>query len=295
MAIVHLAILVHFFIFTLIKVSNPMNRENIDKALITQLRQKYEDSKNRLWHVTSQIRQYKDDKQVADRNIRTLNQNLLKLKKENEKLRQEVESLKTKNSRNVSDDHDHDKGAFVVRKTWDQVTDPGTKCKRRKIYKSILDKSVSRISECRHAKITLGFKNSHADIVWTEKDMEISRKNWGIKESKYNFSKIKTIQKPKCKLHDLKRVKRLGNLKSNDGIFTDNCRYSSNHIRKVISVMDESRISQTAYQKLKNVCQGHMPSLSDIKYEKQLMSFQLPITAHERVIVFVHYTIVFRF
>ena len=95
--------------------------------------------------------------------------------------------------------------------------------------------------------------------------MHNHRESHNIPTTQYKFSKVQNVRKATANFRQTRPVNKISDLVKEEGLFTTKCRYSDKHIRKVVSVMDDNRISQKAYQELKNVCGGHMP---DIKSNK---------------------------
>ena len=211
------------------------------------------------------------------------------------KLQQEVLSLQEQNNRlhNENDTlrkHLHDieiseqcLTKVVVKKKWSQLTNPGTRYRRKKLYKKIIDRAVCCITECTKAKISLCLDEENVDILWSEKEMDQHRNSLGITNQKYKFIRDRFLGRRRKLRNWCRPARKLSHLNAKEGIFNEKCQYSRTHIRRVLTVMDDNRISQDAYQSLRTVCSGHMPSLNSIKREKRFMSQQLPVCGDQSV------------
>ena len=250
------------------------NTDRTDAVIIKQLREQYEYSKETCTFLRKNIADYKQQINDLQKSIKSANSELRKIRDNNESLQAKVQN------------YQNDKvlqRPVVVRKKWSNLKDPGTKFRRRRLYKKIVDQSIRNITECTHAKLSLAFDTDIVDIVWSENEMKSLRQSVGLNVNNYSFYRRKRkVGRPRT-AQVVHPVKRLSHFQCKAGIFNDKCKYSESHIRKVVSVMDDNRISQEAYQSLRNVCMGHMPSLNDIKKEKKEMSVHLPVTGDPSV------------
>ena len=223
------------------------------------------------------ISQLRDEKELRGNIQKQLNEskvNIDGLKSTVEKLQHDIKVLQ---------DSQLYAEPILVKKKWSDLRDKGTKCRRKKMYKSILDRSMRCITECTQAKLTLGLDDANLDIVWTENEMNTHRKDVGVRNSKYNLKTSRVHSFPDRRIYFRRPIKRLSKFKRKEGIFNAKCKLSDSHIRRVVSVLDENRISHEAYQCIRNVCMGHMPSLNQIKFQKKVMSHQLPVVGDNMV------------
>ena len=135
--------------------------------------------------------------------------------------------------------------------------------------------------------MTLGLDDANLDLVWTEREMTDHRQKLGVRRNKYKFSSVKFHVQPHNRHVFRRPIKRLSLLRRKEGVFNANGKYSDSHVRKVVTVLDDNRISQDAYQCLRSVCMGHMPSLNQIKFQKKVMSHQLPVIGDAAVSYYV--------
>ena len=260
-----------------------MNRQECDQKLIANLREKYAECHQRYSMSKQSLTEEQCKRLSAERQVKELSKTNEELSIQNDMLRVQLRDYEQ--SKQICQ-------KVLVKKKWSQLNDPGTKYKRKKLYRSILDRSVRCITECTKAKISLCLDEETVDFMWSEKDKNTHRQTFGIRPKKYNFLKEKILTNPRSANVFHRPVKRLSEFSVKEGIFNSKCQYSSTHIRKVVSVIDENRISQEAYQSLRNVCMGHMPSLNSIKTQKKIMSQQLPICGGEAVSFICYYVIV---
>ena len=243
------------------------------------LRKQVEDLKNEVWLLRTVHAESQQEVQNLQKQLRECSSKKDQL---SDRLRKVLHANSNSVSRCINCGNQLTESAqkpVIVKKKFSQLKDLGTKILRKKKYRKILDDSLSCISECTAAKVTLYFEDTHTDLTWSEEDMSAHRAKNGIPSTKYSF---KSPNKGLI-LNRTKPVKRLSSLKSHGGIFSKPCKYSNNHVRKVICAMDDNRISQRAYQNIKNACNGHMPGLNQIKEEKAVLSAQLPIIQGEKV------------
>ena len=244
------------------------------------MRSKVETLQNELWVTRSVCKANKTENNVFKGQIQ-------QLQKCNDLLREKVQALKERNAelvsaskKKLSNAHKLSMKPIIVKKKFNNLKDLGTKTCRKKKYRAILDSAIKSITECTSAKITLYFDNLHTDFTWTEQDLHLNRVNLGISREKCkSHSQLSNAQEGK----DKTACRKLSYMKETSSMLTDSSKYSDHHVRKVICAMDENRISQRAYQNMKNACSGHMPGLNQIKEQKNFMSMQLPIIEGEQV------------
>ena len=239
--------------------------------VIDTLRRQVESEKNRVWLLQSQVNEYKNKCAALNEVVNELKREKKVLDGGNQKKRKTVVKC-SGNCVNLR--------PVLVKKPWHLMSNARSKLNRKRLYRGILNNSIQCLTECKRAKVTLGFEKHHVDLVWTESEMQENRSTLGISENRYHLSNVANEHMSRRDIRCARPKSKISDFKTSNGLFGNQCKYSASHIRSIVSVLDEHRISHKAYQHLKNACQGHMPSLNEIKDQKHLMSIQLPLTTH---------------
>ena len=244
--------------------------------LVKNLRESVEVYKREVWSLRDVVKEHKGQVKALKHQLNEIHQSNALLVQSKDEMQKEIE--RQRNCNNALH-------PVLVNKTFDSLISNRARNIRKRKYKKLLDESVGCITECKRAKLTLGFEKGHCDIVWSEEEMNRHRQIHKVPNRRYNLSTVTNVRT--ANLRQTRPVNKISEFVTDEGLFTSKCKYSDKHIRKVVSVLDENRISQKAYQQLKNVCKGHMPTLNQIKDQKFLMSIQLPLYSHTEVGLFV--------
>ena len=155
---------------------------------------------------------------------------------------------------------------IIFNRVWNDLKCTKTKRKRKKIYRSILDRSMKQIVECSMARVLLKVGNETIVFQWSEQEMDGNRDDM----SNQGYIVPPNIVPPRRNTH-----------------FADHALYwerrddefrvthTKEEIRKVIYVMDLHTIAYPGYHELHMLSHGILPPLNQIKQQKKEMSEQL--------------------
>ena len=196
--------------------------------------------------------------------------NVFELK--NEMLQEEIGELKERQAKLKP---------IRVNKIWNDLNCNRTKFKRKAKYKDVLDLSLSCITECKRAKVSLTLGEEEVDIKLTEKEMNTHRANLGI--TLPERTNILPDPDPDSEVNVSSPVSSPRNDQNNYDIFDDKYKITQKHKRTIITAMDKHRISHKAYHAIRKAGKQNWPSLNMIKKEKKEMSNEIPFTTDNEV------------
>ena len=198
---------------------------------------------------------------------------ITRLKSDKKELRNEMEILQKQLNTLRSNLREHQRESHALRpitvyKKWDEIRSSKTKLKRKMQYRDLIDNSMRYVTECKRAKMTLTLGNEDVDLKWTEEDMQNHRNQLGVHHQ---------IDTP----GSTNPINDTGN--DDETITNSKLKYSKNYLSTIVTWMDDHRISHRAYNDMKHIIQGHVPSLTQIKIRRNQMSLELTFHEHKLV------------
>ena len=154
---------------------------------------------------------------------------------------------------------------IIYNKVWHDLRSTLSKRKRKKIYRSILDRGIRQILECSRARVFLTLGNEIIAFQWSEQELRCNS-NAG-----YIFPQ------------NIVPLKRNG-AGGGGGTYALECErpddeyritHTKEEIRKVIYIMDSHTVSCPAYHELHILSDGVLPPLNQIKSQKKEMTEKL--------------------
>ena len=153
----------------------------------------------------------------------------------------------------------------ICQRHWQNVTRQ-TKRKRKSDYNEILDRAIKNIPECKKAKVHLRLGQENVQFKWNIAEMRQHRDS--LRRQGFN------IIEPTILSDDEKS--------DSDRIETDEERKKRR--RKVVSMMDQFKISQKGYHEFRKMFAPTIPPINQIKQERLIMSGEIPYIKHPSVI-----------
>ena len=203
------------------------------ERLIATLRDSAEQLRREVWFLRDRLKQEQN-------NVKAVKDSMSELCDTNVALRKKIVDLQ--NTIRIYEEKNKALKPIVVNRTYDRMACTRSKLLRKRKYKNVVDNAIGCITECKRAKLTLGFEKGHLDIVWSETDMEKHRDSHKLKRNRYKFSKIKNVRTTSENVRNATPVRKISTFVTDEGLFTTKCKYSDQHVRKIVSVMDDNRI-----------------------------------------------------
>ena len=197
-----------------------------------------------------------------------------------ENLKEEKRILEKINNRNVAEMQRYRNSNFfdpvIPKKHYDALLCHTSKRKRRMIYWELINKSISRITECKNATVSLMLGTEEVHLQWTEKEMNDVRGN--LRRKGFQIAPFPNVQREPEFFHpiaqELTKPRNKARLKKT---------FSQREVCKAVVTLDSQRISQPAYHEMRMELNSLMPPLSLVKEEKKQMSMKLPFYVMEEV------------
>ena len=145
------------FILQFIVSSIIMDSQTIE--VINNLRDSVEKYRREIWSLRESLKDERNNVDGLKQKLNDSSKNNASLVRCNETLKNQLAVEKEKNI---------PRNPLVVTKTFDNLISPRGRQIRKRKYKKILDEAVGCITECKRAKMTLGFEKGHVDIIWNE-------------------------------------------------------------------------------------------------------------------------------
>ena len=179
-----------------------------------------------------------------------------------------------------------------IYKRWSDIKSKA-KLKRKLQYRDMIDKSMRYVTECKRAKLTLRIDNEDVDLKWSEEDMDKHRIQLGIINDRNDTEKNGNTPN-RNDTNDQIMNNNIDNTDNDNENYNDNdntqdinmdegFEYTPKYLGQIITWMDDHRISHRAYDSMKHIFQGHIPSLNQVIKRKNQMSVELPFIAHQAV------------
>ena len=272
-----------------------------------QLKIDNDDLRTKLRESEIRYNEQRERNKRLNQNYEILRKNYVKLERENQELDEEKNNLLIRFE--ILNSMQNFMKPIIVKKKWENLLTSKSRLKRKIKYKDIVDKSIRYITECKRARLSLTVGKSAINLNWTEKEMKDHRRkvrreyllqeqNSDVDSSdnetdgQNNLSSENPIELNNTQNESENETSEdeNENLNSSDiedledkNIFDQNCKYTSRHKKKIVTVMDKHRLSHAAYNELKQTSQGELPPINQIKQEKRKMSNRIEIIRHEMV------------
>ena len=167
-----------------------------------------------------------------------------------------------------------------VRKKWNELKSPNSRWARKLKYKSVIDKSIQCIIECKRARVTLTLGGNDLNLTWSEQEMTEHKERLGFGQDHQVLVTNQSVNTSSLANDPMSSASDA----ADDIAVNVNDNGMKSQTRKLITVMDQHRISHKAYHELKKATEGNViPAISQIKKEKSKMSSEIPFTTHREV------------
>ena len=234
---------------------------NMNPNIIQNLREQVNNLTQERYHFRGELRQ-----QVQrNRNLVNVANNLRRrcqliqndnddLNDQNQQLNQEVLNLRNQ----VQDERPK-----IFHKRWDQVARQ-TQRKRKAEYFNVFDRAISKVPECKKAKLTLRICSEDVTLKWSLGDMQNHRDT--LRNQGFRFRDPPILQADESE-SETEQTPQRRKLKR----------------RFVVSLMDEFKLSQRGYHEFRHLISKEAPPIHHIKQERVVMSNQIPYIKHPTV------------
>ena len=155
---------------------------------------------------------------------------------------------------------------IIFNKPWNELKCTASKRKRKKIYRSIIDRSLKQIVECSMARVFLRVGKETIAFQWSEQEIDANREDMSNQGYILPPNTVPPCRNRRFADHVLYSERR-------DDEF--HITHTKEEIRKVIYVMDLHTIAYPGYHELHMLSHGILPPLNQIKQQKKEMSEHL--------------------
>ena len=210
---------------------------------------------------------------------KTLYKELVKSKKTIQKLQTTCNKFKCMLN-NYELKHDQSKKSKKC-KHWDEIKSVRTKYRRLNEYRENIFETLQNLDVCHRAEINLWLPDNKIKYSWSPNDFEkcLPSQNENLTPSLVSIMHDHSYGHPKEHVSDHDHLNDVDYSK----IFDNEGKWTKDHIRRLIHIMDSFRISHQAYHELRMVSKGHLPPIGKISYQKNIMSETLTYTKHPTV------------
>ena len=244
---------------------------NPNDPLLTQLRAELDAAKTKLKHYKAAYRNERNERQRAENYARDLQQMLGDLNDERRNLQTELYDCREHiNSFNVP----------KPSKRWQDLISSISKAKRKAQYRKCIDQSIVHLHEAQRIRVQMKVGEQEVFIVWSEDDLQTLR-NQAINVVRplppEFFRRNHQIQNNGNNSDDDNNEQD----KEDQDAFLSNGSWNPVHLKKIISVMDEFKISQEAYHELRLSSKSILPPINQILSAKKKMSHTIQMHASQ--------------
>ena len=256
-----------------------MSATNLSCPLLANMRKDFLKCKMELKHFKQSYRSecLKND---------YLRREILKMKKSNGKLQCKIDEINR-----VSDVRKQENTEKVTRKRkqWDEIKNDCTKRRRFAHYKSMILSTLKEISICHRAEITIWVYDNKINFSLGPKDLS-TYSNLSNEEAlrHNNRENVYHDHRYACQNEDIFAENELFDDINHSQIYNSQGQWRIEHIRRLVHVLDNFRISHEAYHELRMVSKGHLPPLSKLAAQKKIMSDKIPYIKHPTVSLYIY-------
>ena len=164
---------------------------------------------------------------------------------------------------------------YRKKKNWTEIQSVRTKYRRLNEYKNDILSTLKENTACHRAEITLWIHDRQAHFSFSPKQITQKMPNSTLLSiyQDHTYTRHDTDFDEESTYNDINYSE----------IFDCEGNWKSKHVRKLVHVMDNFKISQQAYHEIRMVSKGHLPSLYKISLEKKIMTEEIPYTKHPKV------------
>ena len=209
------------------------------------------------------IQHYKKIYSIECTKVKRLSKLNLSLQNSNNLLQKEIEILKTE----IRDLNEVGKSRKPrSQKDWHKISTERTKHCRVTNFKDMILATLKDIKVCHREEMSLWLEQNQIQFSFGPSDFTttpISQNMFDLGlqtiNSDHNYVRKAKISAEPDNFNDLNYSE----------IYDSSGRWTTNHIRKIIHVMDCFRVSHEAYHELRMVSKGHLPPIGSLSKEKK--------------------------
>ena len=211
---------------------------------------------NLYFKLKDDFKKLTDEKNAVDEKLTIANDRIHRLVIQRNRIRQQLIA-----ARNAGDFE-----PIFYNKPWHDLVSALSKRKRKKIYRSVIDRGIRQVFECSKARVILTLGHDQIAFQWSEQELSLNRED--LFNEGYVLPPVvvppRRIGGPAGNALDHERP---------DDEFR--ITHTKEEIRKVIFVMDLHTIAYAAYHEMHLLSLGILPPLNQIKEQKKEMSEKL--------------------
>ena len=213
---------------------------------------------NLYFTLKDEFNALKAEKNDVDQNLIVANNRINTLVQHRNRLRQRL----------IADQNAGDFEPIFYNKPWHDLRSALSKRKRKKIYRSVIDRTVRQILECSKARVLLTLGHENIVFQWSEQELAFNR------EDLFNAGYVlpPNIVPVPVQINPVGLNHALDSERTDDPF---RITHSKEEIQKVICAMDLHRIPHPAYHEMHLLSLGILPPLNQIKEQKKEMTDML--------------------
>ena len=157
-------------------------------------------------------------------------------------------------------------------KKYHQLKSPTAKARRRAQFKRCLNQSIAHLHEIKNAQVKLIIGDKDVNLSWCENDLRELRNGLRqLNEAADDPNLDAQNNRPFAGDEDFEDAERITGAHAPDPFLPDG-KWNTQHIQRIIHVLDMFGISHEAYHELRLTSRSILPPVYTIKREKKTMS-----------------------